>query len=49
MKKMLVMVLTVVMLISLVACGNAKDDKFVVGICQLTPHVALDAATQAFT
>lgn len=27
--------------------GNS-DEKFVVGICQLVPHVALDAATQGF-
>ena len=47
MKKMFALVLIVVMLLSLVACGK-KDDKLVVGVCQLTPHVALDAATQGF-
>lgn len=48
MKKMLVLILTAVMLVSLVACGNTKNDKFVIGVCQLTPHAALDAATQGF-
>ena len=28
--------------------GNQSADKFVVGICQLTPHDALDAATDGF-
>ena len=27
---------------------NEGTEKFVVGVCQLTPHVALDAATQGF-
>ena len=50
MKKIIAVVLTCMMLISLAACGAApKDDgKFVVGVCQLVPHVALDAATQGF-
>ena len=47
MKKMFALVLAVIMLLSLAACGK-KDDKLVVGVCQLTPHVALDAATQGF-
>lgn len=47
MKKMFALVLVVIMLLSLAACGK-KDDKLVVGVCQLTPHVALDAATQGF-
>ena len=47
MKKMFALVLVVIMLLSLAACGK-KDDKLVVGVCQLTPHGALDAATQGF-
>ena len=48
MKKIIAVVLAVLMLVSLAACDAAKDDKYVVGICQLTPHVALDAATDGF-
>ncbi len=50
MKKVAAIVLAVLMLASLAACGNAqKDDgKYVVGVVQLTPHEALDAATQGF-
>ena len=47
MKKLATIVLAVLMLVSLCACG-AKDDVYVVRVCQLTPHVALDAATQGF-
>ncbi len=33
----------------LTACGKKEDDgKYTVGICQLAPHVALDAATKGF-
>lgn len=32
--------------LSLASCGSSAD--FTVGICQLTPHAALDAATQGF-
>ena len=51
MKKLIAMLLAVMMLVSLTACGGSsadKDDKFVVGVVQLVPHVALDAATQGF-
>ena len=51
MKKILAVMLAVLMLVSLTACGSAasKDDgKYVVGVVQLVPHVALDAATQGF-
>ena len=48
MKKIVAIVLVVLMLASLTACGAKKDDKIVVGVCQLVPHVALDAATQGF-
>ena len=53
MKKMLATILAAVMLLSLAACGGGNADapaaeKYVVGVCQLMPHVALDAATQGF-
>ena len=50
MKKIIAVVLVCMMLVSMAACGAApKDDgKYVVGVCQLVPHVALDAATQGF-
>lgn len=59
MKKILAMVLALMMLVSMTACGAAEktgasaadapaNEPFVVGVCQLVPHVALDAATQGF-
>ena len=53
MKKFLAIVLAAVMLLSLAACGagsdsGAKKDTYVVGICQLVQHDALDAATKGF-
>lgn len=53
MKKFLAIVLAAVMLLSLAACGSgsdsgAKKDTYVVGICQLVQHDALDAATKGF-
>ncbi len=62
MKKILALALTMLMLVSMTACGGSKapaetaapgeaaasSEKFVVGVCQLVPHVALDAATQGF-
>jgi len=53
MKKAFTVILCLVMLFSAVACGSSgKDahskDTFVVGICQLVQHEALDAATQGF-
>ena len=48
MKKLLVLVLTLAMIMSLAACGGSDDSKYYVRVCQLTPHVALDAATQGF-
>ena len=57
MKKMLAIVLAAVMLLTMTACGSeaptengaaASAEKYVVGVCQLVPHVALDAATQGF-
>lgn len=37
-----------VMCFGLTACGKKDDGKYTVGICQLTQHVALDAATEGF-
>ena len=34
--------------LSLVSCGDKEKDHYVVGIIQLAPHDALDAATQGF-
>ncbi len=49
MKKFLAFVLAAMMLLTLTACGSAADDgTFTVGVCQLTQHPALDAATQGF-
>ena len=47
MKKLLVILLSSLLLLSTVACGK-KDETIVVGICQLAKHPALDAATQGF-
>ena len=53
MKKLLSIVLAALMCVSLVVLASCdtptKDDgKYLVGICQLVPHPALDAATQGF-
>ncbi len=58
MKKIIAMILAVIMLLSLAACqpaeggeqtgGQASNEKFVVGVCQLIAHDALDAATKGF-
>ena len=51
MKKLMAMVLALAVMASFAACGTAqeKDDgTYQVGICQLTQHPALDAATQGF-
>ena len=55
----LAVVLVATMCLGFTACGGAESssvadgssevaEKFTVGICQLTQHVALDAATQGF-
>ena len=50
MKKILSFVLAISLVLgaclSLASCTESAD--FTVGICQLTPHVALDSATQGF-
>ena len=59
MKKLLMLILAAAMLLTLVSCsGNnggsdAKvtvnsDGQYVVGVCQLVEHPALDAATKGF-
>ncbi len=50
MKKFLAILMAALMLLSMTACQPADktDDKYVIGICQLMPHVALDAATKGF-
>ena len=51
MKRLIALVCAMLMLLSLAACGGEtqKDDgKYVIGVCQIEPHPALDAATQGF-
>ncbi len=57
MKKLIAIALTLLMVLSMTACGASEPsaetqlaaaEKYVVGVCQLVPHVALDAATQGF-
>lgn len=51
MKKLIAIVCAALMLLSLAACQSNEttdDGKFVVGICQIEPHPALDAATKGF-
>ncbi len=51
MKKIVAMILCVALLMSVVACTNAPsadDGKYVVGVCQIDAHPALDAATKGF-
>ena len=49
MKKILALVLALTMVLALSAAAFAGDEEtYKVGVCQLAPHVALDAATQGF-
>jgi len=48
MKKLIAIVCAVLMLATLAACAPADDGKITVGICQIEPHPALDAATKGF-
>ena len=54
MKKAFAIVLCLVMVLSMAACGGSSSSSapaektFVVGICQLVQHEALDAATKGF-
>lgn len=49
MKKALALFFAVMMVLSMAACSSpSADGKYVIGICQIQPHAALDAATQGF-
>ena len=51
MKKLIAVLCAALMLFSMTACGTAgkaDDGKYVIGICQLITHDALDAATEGF-
>lgn len=47
MKKLMAMVLALMLVLSMTACGG-DDGKYTIGVCQLVAHEALDAATQGF-
>ena len=48
-KRILMLALAAAMVLALVSCGTASEkDTYTVGICQLLPHPALDAATEGF-
>ena len=49
MKKLIAVLLAVLMVASMAACSAPKaDGSYVIGICQIAPHNALDAATNGF-
>ena len=49
MKKLIAMMLALLMVVSMTACGAGKNDgNYVIGVCQIAPHDALDAATNGF-
>ena len=48
MKKLIALLLAVLMVVSMTACSAPKKDGYVIGICQIAPHEALDAATEGF-
>ena len=49
MKKFLALLFAVLMVVSMAACtAPSSEGKYVIGICQLVQHPALDAATQGF-
>ena len=50
MKKIIALLLTLLMVTAFTACDTPSEDdgKFVIGVVQLAPHPALDAATQGF-
>ena len=47
MKKTLALILALVMILAMTACGG-DNGKYTIGICQLITHDALDAATKGF-
>ena len=48
MKKIIALLLIVSILAVFAACGTSEKDSYVVGICQLVQHPALDEATKGF-
>ena len=48
MKKLIAVMLAVLMVMTMAACGAKDDGTYVIGICQIAPHDALDAATNGF-
>ena len=49
MKKLIAVMLALLMVLSMAACSAGKNDgTYVIGICQIAPHDALDAATKGF-
>lgn len=48
MKKIIALLLVISMIAVFAACGTSEKDSYVVGICQLVQHPALDEATKGF-
>lgn len=48
MKKIIAVLLSVLLMLTFAACDQPDDGKITVGICQIEPHPALDAATKGF-
>ena len=50
MKKLIAMICVVLLILSMTACQNTQGTKkqYTIGICQIEPHPALDAATKGF-
>ena len=46
--KLTAICMALLMVLALAACSGGKKDTYVIGICQLVQHDALDAATQGF-
>ena len=47
-KKIVALLLALVMVFALAACGGSGDDVYTIGVCQLMAHPSLDSATQGF-
>ena len=46
MKKLIAIILTIVMVLSMAACGGSKEEKGVkIGVLQFAPHASLDNCT----
>ena len=48
MKKISLILCVALLLCCITACAPADDGKYLIGICQIEPHPALDAATEGF-